>query len=156
MRKPGILMVAAIVLLLAAGDAAAQRASVSGKEVTGTFKMNFRGKFAKMSNDMKIQALGGGKLRVAFDLIYPYTLRNGETSVNMGFMDTEASIVGDTAVIESEEFGSCRITIKFVRPGTVRVTQEGSSPDCGFGHNVTADGNYRKISSKRPKFEEPL
>lgn len=156
MRKPGILMVAAIVLLLAAGDAAAQRASVSGKEVTGTFKMNFRGKFAKMSNDMKIQALGGGKLRVAFDLIYPYTLRNGETSVNMGFMDTEASIVGDTAVIESEEFGSCRITIKFVRPGTVRVTQEGSSGECSFGHNVTAEGTYRKISSKRPKFEEPL
>jgi hypothetical protein len=155
MRKTGILMLSAMMLLFAGGDAFAQRASVSGKEVTGTFKMNFRGKFAKHSNDMKIQALGGGKLRVAFDLIYPYTLRSGEVSVNMGFMDTEASIIGDTAVIESEEFGTCRITIKFVRPGTVRVTQEGSSPECGFGHNVTADGTYRKVSSKRPKFEDP-
>jgi hypothetical protein len=156
MRKLGFLLGAAVILFLAAADASAQRASVSGKEVTGTYKMNFRGKFSKQSNDMKIQALGGGKLRVAFDLIYPYTLRNGETSVNMGFMDTEATIVGDTAVIEAEEFGTCRIIIKFVRPGTVRITQEGASPDCGFGHNVTADGTYRKISSKRPKFEEPL
>lgn len=156
MRKTGILMLASMLLLFAAGDAAAQRASVSGKEVTGTFKMNFRGKFAKLSNEMKIQALGGGRLRVAFDLIYPYTLRNGETTVNMGGMDTEASIVGDTAVIESEEFGSCRITIKFIRPGTVRVTQEGSSAECGFGHNVTAEGTYRKISSAKPKFDAPL
>jgi hypothetical protein len=155
MRKPGILIVAAMVLFLGAGGAAAQRASVSGKEVTGTFKMNFRGKFAKLSNDMKIQALGGGKLRVAFDLIYPYTLRNGETTVNMGGMDTEASIIGDTAVIESEEYGSCRIKIKFVRPGTVRVTQEGSSAECGFGHNVTAEGTYRKVSSAKPRFDAP-
>lgn len=156
MRKISILLGAAVIFFAVSADTTAQRASVSGKEVTGTYKMNFRGKFAKQSNDMKIQALGGGKLRVAFDLVYPYTLRNGETSVNMGFMDIDASIVGDTAVIESEEFGTCRITIKFVRPGTVRVTQEGSSPDCGFGHNVTADGTYRKISAKRPKFEEPL
>jgi hypothetical protein len=154
MRKPGILMLASMLLLFASDDAAAQRASVSGKEATGTYRMNFRGKFARLSNDMKIQALGGGKLRVAFDLIYPYKLRNGETTVNMGGMDTEATIVGDTAVIEPEEFGSCRITIKFVRPGTVRVTQEGSSADCGFGHNVTAEGTYRKVSSAKPKFED--
>ncbi|MFZ1699762.1 MAG: hypothetical protein WBO10_01345 [Pyrinomonadaceae bacterium] len=137
-------------------EASAQksRPSVSGTEVTGTFRMSFQGKKYKgLSNDMLISALGGGKLRVAFDLIYPFTLRNGEISVNMGQMEGIATIKGDTATLASDEFGPCKITIKFVRPGEVKVTQDGSDADCGFGHNVFAGGSYRKVSGKKPNFE---
>ena len=130
------------------------RASVSGAEVTGMFRMNFHGKFSQQSNDLKIMALGRGKLQIAFDLVYPYSLPNGEISVNMGTLAGEASITGDTAVFSSDEFGPCRITIKFVRPGTLKVTQDGTDSDCGFGHNVMAGGTYRKISGKKPKFDE--
>lgn len=159
MRKQALSAVfAVVVLMFASSIAVAQksRPSVSGTEVTGTFQMNFIGKKYKgLTNDLMIQALGGGKLRVAFDLIYPYTLQNGEISVNMGQIDGEATITGDTAVYQSSEFGPCKITIKFVRFGEVKVTQNGSDADCGFGHNVFAAGTYKKVSGKKPKFPIP-
>ena len=56
----GLLLV--IGLSLAAGETYAQknRKSVSGAEVTGTFRMNFSGKFKGSYNEIKIQALGRG------------------------------------------------------------------------------------------------
>lgn len=150
------LFFAAGCLMMFSTFAAAQkpRPSVPASEVNGTFRMNFTGKFKANSNDIKILALGGGKLHIAMDLVYPYKLRNGEMSANMGQLDGEASITGDTAIYESSEFGPCKITIKFVKPGTIRVSQEGADFDCGFGHNVMADGTYRKVSGKKPKFEQ--
>lgn len=148
------LILALFLLMLGAAPAASQtRTSVSASEVNGTFKMNFAGKFRDLSNDLKILALGHGKLRIAFDLVRPYEVANGEISANLGTLDGEAQIKGDTAVFHSNEFGPCIITIKFVRPGTVKVTQEGSSADCGFGNRVMAEGIYRKVSSKKPSFD---
>ncbi len=147
-------LLAAVCLMVFAGDAAAQRSRtrVSASEVNGTFRSFFSGKFKGQSNDLKIYALGGGKLHIAFELIYPYVV-NGEPSANMGYLDGQAAIKGDTAIYESTEFGSCKITIKFVKPGTVRVTQAGTDADCGFGHNVMSDGTYRKVSGRKPKFD---
>ena len=131
------------------------RASVPASEVNGTFRMNFSGKFKGSFDEVKILALGHGKLHFALDLLYPYIVK-GELSANIGQLDGEASILGDTAVYKSAEFGKCTITIKkFVMPGKIKVSQEGSDFDCGFGHHVTADGTYKKISSKRPKFDTP-
>ena len=130
-----------------------ERMSVSASEVNGTFRMNFAGKFKGSSNEIKILALGQGKLHIAMDLIYPYTLNNGELTANMGSLDGEASITGDTAIYESREYGNCKIIIKFVKRGTIKVTEESGS-ECGFGHRVTAGGTYLKTSSKKPKFEE--
>jgi hypothetical protein len=115
--------------------------------------MNFTGKFRGSSNEIKILALGGGRLRIAMELLYPYIV-NGELSANLGELDGEATIKGDTAVYSSTEFGECTITIKFAKPSTIKVSQEGTDADCGFGHNVMADGTYRKVSSKKPKFEK--
>src|SRR6266566_4830587 len=42
-----------------------------------------------------------------------------------------------------------QITMKFAN-GKLVVTQTGT---CGFGNNVTAEGTYKKISSRKPKFE---
>lgn len=155
MSKRCLLVLYTVALMSVAAiesDAQTSRKSVSAAEVNGTFEMNFRGKYKNMSNDIKILALGRGKLRIAMDLIYPYTLQNGEISVNMGELDGEASISGDTAVYESTEFGPCKINIKFVKRGTIKVTQDGTDADCGFGHNVFSSGTYRKVSSKKPKF----
>lgn len=159
MRKPISVVFALVSMMLFSGLGYAQksRASVSGTEVTGTFKMSFIGKkYKDFSNQLDILALGGGKLKIAFDLVYPYTMQNGEVSVNMGGLSGEASIKGDTAIYASDEFGPCKITIKFVRPGEVKVSQEGSDGTCGFGHNVTSQGTYRKVSSKKPKFETEM
>ena len=156
MRKRFLLLcLAAACLMIFSSPASAQtsRKSVSAAEVNGEYRMNFSGKFRKFSNDVKILALGKNRLRVEFDLVYPYTLRNGEASVNMGGLDTTGEILGDLARLNPEGLQQCSIEIKFVRPGTIKVTQEGTDADCGFGHNVFASGTYRKVSSRKPKFD---
>ena len=135
-------------------NAQTSRKSVPAAEVNGTFRHSFTGKYRGSSSEVRIWAQGGGKLHIAMDLIYPYTMQNGELMANVGELDGKASITGDTAVYESAEFGTCKITIKFVRPGMIKVAEEETGGGCGFGHNVTADGTYVKISSKKPKFGE--
>lgn len=152
-RSIGI-MLCALVLLCASAAAQTGRKSVPASEVNGTFRMNFTGKFKGSSNEIRIWALGHNKLKIGMDLIYPYVVGK-ELSANIGELDGEATITGDTAVYTSKEFGACEITIKFLRPGTIKVTQNGADFDCGFGHNVAADGTYHKISSKKPKFDRP-
>jgi hypothetical protein len=143
----------AILTALITIDSFAQtaRGSVSGAEVTGTFRMPFRGKYKGSFNEIRILALGKGKLRIAFELTYPYTMSDGGLMANTGEADGTAEISGDTAAYTPAE-GGCRITIKFVKPGTIRVTQEEGDGSCGFGLNVTADGTYKKVSGARPKF----
>ena len=146
------MLVTALSFISAAETRAQNRKSVSAAEVNGTFRSFFKGRFKGSSNEIKILALGKGKLRVSFDLLYPYFLGTGELSANLGQGEGEAMIEGDTAVYSSDEFGACKITIKFVKPGIIKVSQEATDADCGFGHNVTADGTYRKVSGAKPKF----
>jgi len=137
-----------------AADAQTSRKSVSAAEVNGTFRMNFTGKMRTSANEIKILALRGGKIRVAMDLVYPYTMQNGELMANMATLDHEALIEGDTAVYTGTGVGNCTITIKFVKLGTIKVMQNGTDAACGFGHNVSADGTYLKVSGKKPNFED--
>jgi hypothetical protein len=76
-------------------------------------------------------------------------------SVNTGYASGEATIDGNVATLDLPEFGPCKINMVFLRNGKMKVTQEGSDADCGFGHNVYATGTYRKIRSGKPKFESP-
>jgi hypothetical protein len=154
MKRIPLILIAVVfaVSLPAAVAGQASRKSFSGAEVTGTFHRAFTGKFKGSANEIKILALGKGKLKVSFDLLYPFIDGNGEKSANMGQLEGNAAIVGDTATLTSTEFGPCTITIKFVRPGTIKVTQEGDDSACGFGHNVSADGTYKKVSGAKPKF----
>lgn len=133
-------------------NAQASRKAVSGAEVTGTFRSYFKGKFKGSSNEIQILALGKGKLKVRFDLIYPFVDGNGDLNANMGQAEGEAEIVGDTATYTNAEYGDCKITFKFVKVGTIRVSQESDGSGCGFGFNVSANGTYKKVSSAKPKF----
>ena len=146
------IILAALCLMIFSAFAAAQgsRTSVTASEVTGTFRSYFKGAFKGSFNEIKILSTGRGKLKISMDLTYPHTDGRGELTANMGQLEGTANISGDTAVYTSEEYGSCKITIKFVKAGTIRVDQESGS-ECGFGHNVTADGTYRKVSSVRPR-----
>lgn len=136
----------------ASSETFAQRKAVSGAEVTGTFRSYFTGKFKGSYNEILIQALGGNKLKIEMELIYPYRV-NGELSANLGSASGEAVIQGDTAVFTPEDAAgaSCKITLKFSKPGTLIVTTE-NNIECGFGHNVSADGTYKKTSGAKPKF----
>lgn len=140
--------------LVVAGDASAQRsrASVSAGEVNGTFRQNFDGRFRGNYSEIKILAMGRGRLKMEFGLTYPFVDGTGNLSANVGNYAGTADIKGDTAIFTSDESPSCRIEIKFVRPGTIKVAHLSDVSACGYGHNVTAAGIYKKISSKKPEF----
>ena len=138
-------------LLAASNNALAQtRKAVGAAEVNGTYRQCFSGKFKGTCDEIKILALGKGKLKVSFDLVYPHLDAENKPTANVGSADGEATISGDTAIYSNDEYGECKITIKFVKPGQIEVAQDGGS--CGFGFNVSADGTYKKTSSAKPKF----
>lgn len=161
-RLSSLLLIA--VFSFACGSVAATQAqtrkSVGAAEVNGTYRSYFTGRFKGSYNEIKILALGRGKLKIAFELTYPYVTGAGELSANTGTAQGIGEISGDTAVFSGDEAdaagvaAACKIIIKFVRPGTIKVQQNREESDCGFGHNVTADGTYKKASRAKPKFDE--
>ena len=132
---------------------AQSRKAVNATEVNGTFRDYFSGRFKGSHNEIKILALGKGKLKISFDLVYPFIDGTGGEMANVGQAQGIAEIDGDTAVFTSDELEGCKITIKFVKPGAIKVDQGGTDGQCGFGFNVSASGNYRKFSGAKPKFD---
>lgn len=104
----------------------------------------------RYKSEFRILVLGHNKLKVQFDGIY-MTLSG---SPNMGSAAGEATIDGNVATFKPPDTERCEITLVFLR-NELKVTQDGSDADCGFGHNVYATGTYRKIKSGKPKFELP-
>jgi hypothetical protein len=119
---------------------AGSNASVTAAQVNGTWKTK--------GGEFKIWALGDQRLQIAFSGVYEYKTPQGP-SANTGEGSGIARIEGDTAIFKPEGAEEeCRITLKFTGVKLV-VTQTGN---CGFGHNVTAAGTYKKVSSKKPSF----
>ena len=130
------LAAASIVTMQAANDT-----SVTAAQVNGTWKMK--------DGEFKIWALGRQRLQVEFSGTYEYKTPQGP-SANEGQGSGVATIEGDTAIFRPEGAEEeCQITLKFTG-GKLVVTQTGI---CGFGHNVTAEGTYKRVSIKKPKFE---
>ncbi len=123
-------------------------ALASGQNVVTAAQVN--GTWRTRSGTFKVWALGNQKLQVEFLGIYEYRTSAGMMA-NAGSGEGVAFIEGDTAIFKPEDADEeCKITMKFTG-GKLIVKQEGG---CGFGHNVTAGGTYRKVSSRKPKFGE--
>jgi hypothetical protein len=128
----------------------AQRKTVSAAEATGTFKLTGD---ANRSSELKIQALGRGNLKVEFFTalkIGPNSETRGNTANGSGI----AIINGDTATFtpDDQEPDQCNLTIKFVKLGQIKVTQEGT---CGFiSETISTAGIYKRTSAAKPKFTE--
>ena len=101
-------------------------------------------------SEFRILALGHNKLKVQFDGIYMTVSK----SPNMGYAMGEAIIDGNVATFKPPDTERCEITLVFL-PHKLKVMQDGSDADCGFGHNVYATGTYKKIRSGKPKFQPP-
>jgi hypothetical protein len=119
--------------------------SVTAAEANGTYRA------VEGKSEIKILALGHGKLKVQLALVYEFKSGEGPMA-NVGDASGEATIENDTAVFVPEETGDCKITMTFLPNGKLKVEQRGE--ECGFGHNVRADGTYRKISNRKPKFDD--
>jgi len=114
---------------------------VTASQVNGTWRYR--------NNTFKVWALGNQKLKVEFFGTYEYKV-SGEMMANTGTGNAIAHIEGDTAIFKPDDSDDeCKITMKFTK-GKLVVDQEGI---CGFGHNVMANGTYRKISPRKPKFD---
>ena len=108
------------------------------------------GVYRYYQSEFRILALGHKKLKVQFDGIYMTVSK----TPNLGYAMGEATIDGNIATFKPPDTERCEITLVFL-PNKLRVTQDGSDADCGFGHNVNATGTYRKIRGGKPKFESP-
>jgi hypothetical protein len=123
-----------LILPLKAGD-------VTAAQVNGTWK--------DRTNEFKIWALGEQKLQIVFSGIYEYKSPHGPMA-NEGAGSGIARIEGDTAIFKPEGAeDECEIKLKFAER-KLTVTQTGT---CGFGNHVYADGTYKRVSSKKPKFD---
>ncbi len=150
MKKLLIICSVFVFCFVAAVEVNAQnRKAVSGAEVTGTFRETASG------SEFKILALGKGKLRVDYLGFYWYKIARGEKMVNFGGASGEAVISGDTATFTPADTEQCTITLKFLTRGRLKVSQNGTPPECDFGHNVSAAGTYKKVSGKKPQFTAP-
>jgi hypothetical protein len=140
------LLIYCAILLLPALESSQTIASaqtiVTAAQVNGTWRSK--------TGNLKVWALGQQKLRVEFLGTYEYDSPAGPMA-NTGSGSGIAFIEGVTATFKPDDAeDECKITMKF-SGGKLTVKQEGG---CGFGHNVTAEGTYRKISSRKPKFNE--
>ena len=109
------------------------------------------GVYRYYKSEFRILALGHNKLKVQFDGVYTTRAK----SINMGYAMGEAIIDGNVATFKPPDTERCEITLVFL-PGKLKVMQDGSDADCGFGHNVNAAGTYKKIRGSKPKFEPPV
>jgi len=116
---------------------------VTAAQVNGVYRF--------YKSEFRILALGHNKLKVQFDGVYTTMSK----SINTGYAAGEAIIDGNIATFKPEDSERCEITLVFL-PGKLKVMQDGSDVDCGFGHNVNATGTYTKIRSGKPKFEPPV
>ena len=140
-----VVLLAFLVPAFSAPTATAGERSVTAAEATGTYRE------AKSNSEIRILALGHGKLKVQLALVYEYQSGEGPMA-NLGDASGEATIENDIAVFVPEEAGDCKITMTFLPNGKLKVEQQGE--ECGFGHNVRADGTFRKISNRKPKFDD--
>jgi hypothetical protein len=140
-----VVFLALLVPTFFAPTATAGERSVIAAEATGTYRD------VKGSSEIKILALGQGKLKVQLALIYEFKSGEGRMA-NLGDASGEATIENDLAVFVPEGAGDCKITMTFLPNGKLKVEQQGEK--CGFGHNVRAEGTFRKISSREPKFDD--
>jgi hypothetical protein len=135
--KIGVLCLATVSFVTTQADS---DNSVTAAQVNGTWKTKY--------GEFKIWALGKQRLQIEFSGVYEYKTPQGPTA-NEGEGSGIATIEGDTALFKPEDAEEeCLITLKFTGDKLV-VTQTGI---CGFGHNVSAAGTYKKVSARKPKF----
>lgn len=136
-------LLAALAAVLVLPTAAHAQPVVTAAQVNGTWESG--------PNVLRVRALGDGRLRVAFDGLYRYRLADGTAMANTGAGRGEARVKGITALFSpngAEE--ACAIVLTFAA-GALDVMQRGT---CGFGHNVSAEGHYRRTSRAQPSFDD--
>ncbi|HEV7475986.1 MAG TPA: hypothetical protein VGN90_18160 [Pyrinomonadaceae bacterium] len=130
------------VSLVSSGQTPPKKASPA-KSVTGHYVMRRE----EFRNRLNVQQLADG--RVKFDLLALWVSHYNPENVHNG---TAQGIVNRGNGVAVYEADGCRLKLEFL-PTKIRITQSEGVGDCGFGANVTATGSYRRVDSKKPRFD---
>jgi hypothetical protein len=85
---------------------------------------------------------GGGGPLLRFSIVAFQGALDSPFGPNLGIADGTVTLRDGVGLYAKD---GCRLTFRFGRPGTgeLHLSEAG---DCGFGHNVTARGDYRRTS----------
>ncbi len=111
--------------------------------VTGHYRLQRE----EFRNRIDVQQLPDG--RIKFDLLALWVSHYNPENVHNGTLQGIIGLENRVAIYEAD---SCKLRLDFF-PTKIRITQSEGVGDCGFGANVTAAGTYRKIDSRKPKFD---
>jgi hypothetical protein len=108
------------------------------------------GTWATPANEFKIWARGHNRRQIEFFGAAEYKAQ-ARSMANTGEGPGIAIIEGDTALFKPDGAeDDCRITLKLAHCKLI-VTQTGV---CGSGNPVTAEGTYKKVSTRKPVFTD--
>ncbi len=114
----------------------------NAKGVTGHYRLTK----AEFRNRLDVQELAGGKIK--FYLLALWVSHNYPDNIHNGELQGVMALQNGVGVYDQD---ACKLKFEFFA-SRVRVTQL-KDEGCGFGANVTAAGAYRKLDSKKPKFD---
>jgi hypothetical protein len=120
----------------------AQAPAPSTQSITGHYRLTKD----EFRNRLDVQRLAGGKIK--FYLLALWVSHNNPDNIHNGELQGMVALQSGVAVYDQDE---CKLKFEFFS-NRVRVTQLNDA-GCGFGANVTAAGTYRKLDSKKPKFD---
>lgn len=134
-----------LVLLLSFAVSAEQTftTNVALGNVTGQYRFRQQ----EFHNRLDVLQLPGGKIK--FHLVALWVSHNNPENIHNGELMGVVALRDGMATLSTE---NCKVTMKF-SSNKVVITEGDEIDDCGFGANVTAAGSYRKIDSKKPKFD---
>ncbi len=136
-------------ILLALATFCTQAAAQAGP-LTGTYKF----KTQDADNQIAILDLGNGTLKFDFFGSWPHINTDGEQVAHTGVMSGALTLKGNKALFVLQEYGDCTLLFSFVKDKVdIDYLGKGSGRDCGLGHNVEAEGQYRRTSRQKPKVQ---
>jgi uncharacterized protein YecT (DUF1311 family) len=118
----------------AAGPSASASASKAASAHADGDDGGFVGKYVGDTGSVEVTPGAAGRYQVHFALVAAGLPNSGEAGGPIGINDGSATL---------KISPTCKLAMKFGAHGTLEVSQTGTSVDCGFGMNVTADGSYK-------------
>jgi hypothetical protein len=98
--------------------------------------------------EMLVQQIGNDKIAISFNNV------TAAPAYNMATIEkTVLKYANSQAIFSNQEYGKCKFKIRFLENGA-RVNFMEDAYDCGFGHNASTEGNYIRVNSSVPKFDE--
>lgn len=97
------------------------------------------------AGEIKLLVIDEKTVRFAISVVGP------PPAHNQGMMEGNGTLVDNVVTVSTTDFGGkCTITFTISGDQLVAKTLAGGDAECGFGHNITADGTYKMVDDLNP------